>query len=129
MEKIDILLVEPDQKTLTQMSELFAAQGLSFITAQHPHQALELLEHYDIKAVVAEALTPEMNGIELCKGINKYYPVVMVCNGHQFEGKIEAYCDCFIERGEIGQRLFKATMKAIERHQMHQDMMASSEAA
>ena len=90
------------------------ARNLRYIRPYNKKEAIKALNSYNFDVVVTDISTSLFDGLEICKMAYKELPVVAVSNQYDHERLSDA-CDCFIEKLEIKERLFKAAMKAIER--------------
>ena len=130
--KVDVLLVHHDPSDIEQIKKLFSNSGLSVMEASTCKEALEKVEHNEFSVLVTDVMMPDSSGIELSKALFETLPIVIVndCPNFPIEGKIEDVCDCYVEKKEVPKRLVKATLKAIERHELDLDLShMSNEAA
>lgn len=129
--KVDVLLVHHDPTDIEQIKELFHTSGLSVMEASTCEEALEKVSSNEFSVLVTDVLMPDSSGIELSRELFATLPIVIVndCPNFPVEGKIEDFCDCYVEKKEVPKRLVKATLKAIERHQLDLDLSHMPEAA
>lgn len=120
MGKIDAILVDNDPKMLELMSGVLIKHGLSVAVANSGEEALSLIGKNSCRVVITNISMPIMTGIELSKRLSQKLPIVMLKGlDYKLNAEIEHYCDCFIDKVEVVDRLYDATQKAIERHQLN----------
>jgi len=71
MEKDKILLVEDEKDTRFILERLLSKNNYEVISATNGLEALNLLEDYPPKVILADWTMPVMDGIELCKTLKK----------------------------------------------------------
>ena len=80
--KKTILLVDYEQKSLSEIQEVFREEQFDLLMAFDGSQALEIFEKESPDLVITSALLPKLNGFELCKKIvsgqhGEVRPVIM----------------------------------------------------
>ncbi|MBT5092657.1 MAG: response regulator [Halobacteriovoraceae bacterium] len=125
-----ILIVDNDEDALEVMGHEFTSRGLEILIAHNGKEALEVIDHHNVAAVVTDISMPFMNGIELSKEIIGNLPVVIVtgCEA-QFEDKVVDLCDSYVDKLDLKECLYQATMKAMERHEINKAINAEAAAA
>ncbi len=71
MEKDKILLVEDEKDTRFILERLLTKNNYEVLAAKDGSEALQFLENYQPKAILADWTMPVMDGIELCKILKK----------------------------------------------------------
>ncbi len=116
LERIHVLLVDNDPKNLKYMEELFTSKGHYVQVAPNGIEALRIIQEGTYHVIVTDVIMPLMNGIELAKAIGAYLPIVMFdATQEHLSDNVLNYCDCFIEKEELNERLYPAVFKAMER--------------
>ncbi len=67
-----ILIVEPDQESLTQLTSLIEPVGLNVIIAQTGEQALDMIEKSVPAIILLNSQLPGMDGFETCSRLKQY---------------------------------------------------------
>ncbi|MCP4456535.1 MAG: response regulator [Cytophagales bacterium] len=106
------------------MAKLLRKAGYATSSAPNGEEAMKLLCHDEYSAVVTDDLMPIMDGIELSKSICQKIPVLLIGAHEQLDldHKLQELGICFIHKEEVKKSLVKATAKAIERHQIDQEI-------
>jgi len=103
--KTTILLVD-DNPELTNFISDNLSDTYTINKALNGQEALQIIEIKDLQLVIANVITPGIDGFELCKKIksNFYYshiPIVLLSGKHALQSKIkglEAGADAYIEK-------------------------------
>jgi CheY-like chemotaxis protein len=68
---LTVLLVDDVQENLDLLEDIFREQGYQTVSTRSPFEALEIVRREDIHIIVADAMMPKMDGLELCKNIKR----------------------------------------------------------
>ena len=84
MEKINIMLVDDEERFLLTTSKLIAKRGYNVVTAETGAEALEKLGVVNIHVVILDVKMPGMDGIATLKEIKRQFPLieVIMLTGH-----------------------------------------------
>ncbi len=78
MEKINLLIVDDEDRFLTSTAKLLGKRGYTIFTASDAAKALKVLEAEAIQLALLDVKMPGMNGIDLLREIKKRWPLVEV---------------------------------------------------
>ncbi|MBW9269273.1 MAG: response regulator [Candidatus Thiodiazotropha sp. (ex. Lucinisca nassula)] len=62
-----ILIVDDDRDARDAFEIILTSQGYEVFSAKNGNEALNLLHHSAVDAVVSDIMMPEMDGFELCR--------------------------------------------------------------
>lgn len=116
-----VLIVDDDEAFQKKMGQLFEQKGVEVAFASNGKEAAQWLKHNGhskIDAIISEVIMPEMNGIELSRLVGGNYPVILVSDEGELPLLTEEYLDfvqAYIEKDELENALFNATIKAVDR--------------
>ena len=84
MEKMNMMLVDDEERFLLTTSKLIAKRGYEVLTATSGPEALEKLRATNIHVVILDVKMPGMNGIATLKEIKGQFPLieVIMLTGH-----------------------------------------------
>lgn len=123
MEKIQIMLVDNEERFLSTTKALLLKNGYEILTASSGHEALELLGQNSIHVVILDVMMPGMDGIATLKEIKKRFPlveVIMLTRHAAAESAIEGLksgaTDYLIKPTSV-EELIKKTEEAFEKRQ------------
>lgn len=78
MERMNILLVDDEERFLSTTQKLLSRKGFEVFTAPGGEEALEIMEQRTIHVVILDVKMPGMDGITVLKQIKKRFPLVEV---------------------------------------------------
>ena len=78
LKKIKLLFVEDEDDLLKIISQTLKKLDADFITARNGKEALESLKNNPIDVVITDINMPFMNGLDLVKKINEFYPNIKI---------------------------------------------------
>lgn len=116
-----VLVVDNDFRFLDTVVAIFSDQGVEVVCASDPEQAYSFLNGSNgFDAVVADLSSPYFGSPQFCQNLVSKYPLVVVSASDDriFLERYSSLCDCVLPKHSIGESLFRATIKAIERHQL-----------
>ncbi|MBW8687394.1 helix-turn-helix domain-containing protein [Chitinophaga rhizophila] len=114
-----LLIVDDDQHMLQLLAEELGNDYLIF-TAEDGQRALEITANYPVRIIIAAAITPVVNGFELCLQLKKsphyaHIPIILLTGNkamqHRLEG-LKAGADACIER-PFPQELLKVQIASL----------------
>ncbi|MBD1371500.1 response regulator transcription factor [Hazenella sp. IB182357] len=90
---VRILVVDDDEHILKLITLYMENAGYEVLQARNGSQALALMESSSIDLAIIDIMLPEINGIDLCHEIRKFYeiPVVMVSAKSEACDKVKAF--------------------------------------
>jgi len=99
MEKRTVLFVDDDEKLLTCLARIVAAEPYGALFAESGQEAIEILTREQVHVIVTDMRMPEMSGLELLKTMKQQYPHVirLVLSG---DGEVATLLGA-INQGEI----------------------------
>lgn len=116
-----VLVVDNDFRFLELASSIFSNQGVEVVCASDPDQAHSYLNGGGVfDAVIADLSSPYFGSPQYCQNLVSRYPLVVV-SATDDRGFLERYssmCDCVLPKHSIAESLLRATLKAVERHQL-----------
>lgn len=82
--KINLLIVDDEERFLFTSKTLFEKRGLNVLTATNGLDALKVLDEHRIEVVILDVKMPGMNGIDVLRKIKKKFPLieVILITGH-----------------------------------------------
>lgn len=123
MEKMQIMLVDDEERFLSTTKALLLKNGYEILTASSGPNALDLLEQNSIHVVLLDVMMPGMDGISTLKEIRKHFPLVEVIMliGHgdeesALEGLKCGAADYIMKPTSVGE-LVKKAEEAFEKRQ------------
>lgn len=123
MEKMQIMLVDDEERFLSTTKALLLKNGYEILTASSGPNALDLLEQNSIHVVLLDVMMPGMDGISTLKEIRKHFPLVEVIMliGHgdeesALEGLKCGATDYLMKPTSVGE-LVKKAKEAFEKRQ------------
>ncbi len=123
MEKMQIMLVDDEERFLSTTKALLFKNGYEILTASSGPDALDLLEQNSIHVVLLDVMMPGMDGISTLKEIRKHFPLVEVIMliGHgdeesALEGLKCGAADYIMKPTSVGD-LVKKAKEAFEKRQ------------
>ncbi len=123
MEKMQIMLVDDEERFLSTTKALLFKNGYEILTASSGPDALDLLEQNSIHVVLLDVIMPGMDGISTLKEIRKHFPLVEVIMliGHgdeesALEGLKCGAADYIMKPTSVGD-LVKKAKEAFEKRQ------------
>ncbi len=116
-----VLIVDHDQRFLESVTEILSLEGVEVVCVSRPEDvALTLASTPAFDAIVADLASPYFGSPQFCQNMMNRYPLVVVSSSEDCNllARYSWLCDCVLPKQNIGKNLFKATLKAIERHQL-----------
>jgi DNA-binding NtrC family response regulator len=122
--RLHVLIVNEDPTLLSRMGEILAEQGFTYQSAKNKSEAQRLLENEAFQVLVTDMTMPDNDGVELCKKYGHRMPVVMLqgSTNDKAQNQITSFSCCFLDKGDIGARLGKATWTAFKRFKIDQQI-------
>jgi DNA-binding NtrC family response regulator len=115
MEKMQIMLVDDEDRFLLTTSKLLARKGYRVVTATSGAEALRKLKEVTVHVVVLDVKMPGMDGITTLKEIKKRFPdaEVILLTGHAtletaVEGLNAGACDYLMKPCNLDELIRKA---------------------
>ncbi len=96
---ITVLFVDDEQHILNALKRVVRGENYRVLTANDPHEALDIVRNEDVDIVVSDHLMPGMDGIEFLSKVRQIKPATMriILTGHaQLNMAIEA-----INQGQV----------------------------
>jgi len=116
MEKMQIMMVDDEERFLSTTKKLLAKKGYDALTATSGKEALELLAAQTVHVVILDVKMPGMDGMETLQEIKQRFPLVEVImlTGHAtvesaVEGLKAGATDYLVKPTDIDELLEKAT--------------------
>jgi DNA-binding NtrC family response regulator len=78
MNRRKILFVDDDAAIRNAMGKVFNRGGYNVILAENAEQALEIIKHENINVMFLDLNLPGMNGVDLCRYIQKEKPDAII---------------------------------------------------
>ena len=78
MEKMNMMLVDDEERFLSTTQKLLSKKGYEILMATSGEEALEKLRTQNIHVVILDVKMPGMDGIETLKQIKRQFPLVEV---------------------------------------------------
>ena len=95
-----VLLVDDDARLLQALREVARSRSYQILTTTSPHEALKVLRTRPVAIVVADAVMPEMSGLELLGIVAKDFPgigrIVLSHKSCGSRGRGQNGCGCFL---------------------------------
>lgn len=116
-----VLVVDNDFRFLELATSIFSNQGVEVVCASDPEQAHSYLNGGGaFDAVIADLSSPYFGSPQYCQNLVSRYPLVVVSatDDRNFLERYSSMCDCVLPKHSIAESLLRATMKAVERHQL-----------
>ncbi len=125
-----ILVVDDSPTFLTLLEEELKREGYGVIPAARGEDALQVIRHQQIDCIVIDLIMPGMDGIELCRRVNKLrkhvsatLPILIVTSRGSKEKLMEALevgADDFVEKSSDS-TVLKARIRALLRRKILHD--------
>lgn len=120
--KVDVLVVDDEEGTLSVLSAMLQNSGYQVYTAANGKEACKKLQDSPPRVVITDWKMPEMNGIELCRWIRShffpwYIHIIVLTGQHGGSNTVEALnagADEFLNK-PISLAELRARMRTIER--------------
>lgn len=122
-----VLIIDNDQRFIEHVREILSSQGVEVLCVTEPDQVAQTLSvgaHFD--AIVADLSSPYFGSPQFCQNIVSRFPLVVVSatEDRNFLERYSSLCDCVLAKHSLAESLYKATLKAIERHHLGLQMVA-----
>ena len=78
MEKMNMMLVDDEERFLSTTQKLLSKKGYEVLTATSGEEALEKLTKHNIHVVILDVKMPGMDGVETLRAIKRRFPLVEV---------------------------------------------------
>ena len=120
--KMRVLVVEHDRSMLALLESMLSAAGHDVLTARNGVDAMHLAEKHHPQLVISDCLTPQMNGLALCRKLRESYDqrnmYIIILTAHQnVDRLVEAFeagaDDCMVK--PLTQKIFFARLRAAQR--------------
>ena len=120
--RMRVLVVEHDRNMLLLLESMLTAAGHDVLTARNGVEAMRLAEKHHPQLVISDCLTPQMDGITLCRKLRDSYDqrhiyVIILTAKQGVDRLIEAFeagaDDCMIK--PLTQKIFFARLRAAQR--------------
>jgi DNA-binding NtrC family response regulator len=129
MEKMNMMLVDDEERFLTTTKRLLSKKGYDVLTAESGTEALEKLKTHNIHVVILDVKMPGMDGITALKEIKRRFPMVEVImlTGHAtvesaVEGLKSGATDYLMKPTDVNVLIEKAE-EAFEKRQRLEEMI------
>jgi len=116
MEKMQLMMVDDEERFLSTTKKLLARKGYDALTATSGAEALEMLASHPVDVVILDVKMPGMDGMETLKEMKRRFPLVEVImlTGHAtvesaVEGLKSGATDYLVKPTDIDELLEKAT--------------------
>ena len=117
-----VLIVDNDFRFLDLAKSIFIEQGVEVICANDPDQVYAYLNQgaMGFDAVVADLSSPFFGSTQFCQSLVGRFPLVVVSasDDRAFVERYSSLCDCLLLKSRVNENLHRATLKAVERHQL-----------
>lgn len=105
--KINLLLVDDNERFLKTASERASLKGYHVFTATNGQQAIEIAQREHIHIAVVDQMMPDMNGLEVITKFNELLPDVktILLTGHgdeKLKEATQAINSSYFEKSEMG---------------------------
>jgi len=120
--KMRVLVVEHDRSMLVLLQSMLAAAGHNVLTARDGVEAMRLTEQHRPQLVISDCLTPQMDGITLCRKLRESYDyrnmyIIILTAQQGTDRLVEAFeagaDDCMVK--PLTQKIFFARLRAAQR--------------
>ncbi|MDO8812701.1 MAG: diguanylate cyclase [Gallionella sp.] len=120
--KMRVLVVEHDRSMLALLQSMLTAAGHNVLTARDGLEAMRLAEQQHPQLVISDCLTPQMDGITLCRKLRESYDhrnmyIIILTAQQGIDRLIEAFeagaDDCMVK--PLTQKIFFARLRAAQR--------------
>ncbi len=106
-EKINLLLVDDNEKFLKTASERASLKGYNVFTATNGREAIEIAQKEPIHIAVVDQMMPDMNGLEVIKKFDSQFPDVktILLTGHgddKLKEATQTINSSYFEKSEMG---------------------------
>lgn len=122
MKKMELMLVDDEERFRVTMEKLAARKGFGMVTAGSGMEALEKLNHHRVHVVVLDVCMPGMDGIATLHEIKRRHPrveVIMITGHATFETAVDGLragaTDFLIKPVDIDDLLAKAEEAFVKR--------------
>ena len=127
MSKVNLLLVDDEERFLSTTKTLLEKRGLEVFTATNGNDALKSMEEKHIDVVILDVKMPGIDGVQVLAKIKQRYPLVEVImlTGHAsvdsaVDGlKLGAF-DYVMKPCEIPDLVNKITKASLRKHEMEE---------
>lgn len=122
-----VLIVDNDFRFLELAKAIFTRQGVEVVCASDPDQASSYLgQESRFDAVIADLSSPYFGSTQYCQSLVTRYPLVVVSASEDsnFLDRYSSLCDCVLVKSNVSELLYRATVKAVERHQLGLQLVA-----
>ncbi len=89
-----VLMVEDDRATLSLLAAIAKREGFEALLASDGAQALAILHHHPVDAIVLDLLLPEISGIEILRFFKQKAPALLTRTIVITAASAEMYQDC-----------------------------------
>lgn len=129
--KMRVLVVEHDRSMLVLLESMLKAAGHDVMTARDGVEAMSLAEQHHPQLVISDCLTPQMDGIALCRKLRESYDqrnlyIIILTAQKGVDRLVEAFeagaDDCMVK--PLTQKIFFARLRAAQRVVRLQDELA-----
>ncbi|MBI5437856.1 MAG: diguanylate cyclase [Nitrosomonadales bacterium] len=120
--KMRVLVVEHDRSMLVLLQSMLAAAGHNVLTARDGVEAMRLAEQHHPQLVISDCLTPQMDGVTLCRKLRESYDhrnmyVIILTAQQGVDRLVESFeagaDDCMVK--PLAQKIFFARLRTAQR--------------
>ncbi len=79
---MNVLIADDNNTSCKLLRAFLEARGYAVIVAKDGHEALELLEHHPVDAIISDLLMPNLDGYRLCRKVredNRWRDIPFIC--------------------------------------------------
>lgn len=111
-----ILCVDDERTGLLVRKFVLENSGYKVVTAEHPPQAIAIVQQTTVDAVVLDYVMPEMDGLRLAKTIreiNPDVPIIMLTALNELPEQSDFLLDGFVVKGQSPSALLSALQRVL----------------
>jgi diguanylate cyclase (GGDEF)-like protein len=129
--KMRVLVVEHDRNMLVVLESMLKAAGHNVLTARDGMEAMRLAEKHHPQLVIGNCLTPQMEGLALCRKLRESYDqrnmyIIILTAQQSADRMVEVFeagaDDCMVK--PLTQKIFFARLRAAQRVVQLQEELA-----
>ena len=129
--KMRVLVVEHDRNMLVVLESMLKAAGHNVLTARDGTEAMRLAEKHHPQLVISNCLTPQMDGLALCRKLRESYDqrnmyIIILTAQQSADRMVEVFeagaDDCMVK--PLTQKIFFARLRAAQRVVQLQEELA-----